>query len=170
VYYDPIALEALAELRSGQRALDDFTVEGFADYADALRGADPHFEALAKALSLAVEYVKLPSGLYGLRGPGVILVGLMKSGERREVVGSHECCHHLARLSKQRHHHADVWAMTIATVAPRRRLLELRGTVESPGDLAAACGIPWWTAELRLENPLVRRWLGGYERIRTQLY
>lgn len=51
-----------------------------------------------------------------------------------------------------------------------KQALALRGTVESPGDLAAACGIPWWTAELRLENPLVRRWLGGYERIRTQLY
>lgn len=138
--------------------MDDALLEGLADHADALRTSDD-LEGLAEGLELGVVYDRLPSGVYGLRAVGLVIVTCLRDPARRMIVGVHECAHDAMRSSRLSHCHADVWVLTLAMAAPRRMLEEHRASIGGPVDLAAVAGIPWWAAALRLEMPSVSEWL-----------
>lgn len=78
------------------------------------------------------------------------------------VVGVHEVSHDKIRDMGIGHVHADVWALTMALLMPRK----IAGRYRCERSLAQACGVPLWAARWRLET----RVLWAVEENHRQLY
>ena len=152
----PIAEQAVLELQSGCRSVDDGIIEGLA--AEATEGGRSA-EAIARFIGARVQIADLPRGVFGLRAPGLILVAPFKSAMARDIAVTHECAHGVLRRSRHAHQHADVWALFVALMVPLRCLAKL--PVLSPVAVAAELGVPCWVAWVRLQMPVVQVSMGG---------
>lgn len=151
---DPVAVQALDELRSGEARVDVAVLEALAEHPHALAPTAAVPELVAAAgLSLAPA-PDLPPGVEALLVPtGLVLARPRRDTARARLAVLHEVAHHLLGCAALVHTHADVWALTLALAAPRsvvRALLAGAGGDVTPLHLAAATGMPAWAAEARL--------------------
>ena len=142
---DPIAQEARAALADGL-SLDACAIEGAAEQL--LREApDVSAEGLCEAMGGTLTARLMPEELPALASVGGIVVvdpRLPPSVWRVAVI--HESAHVLLDLTHPHARHSDVWALTLAILMPRA----LARRYPTAGGLAAAAGVPLWTASLRL--------------------
>lgn len=137
-----VAIAAALELAE-PGACDPAVLEGLADHAHDVRDGDgPEGLALGQGVDVTVR--RLPEGILGFVDGSRILVTPRKNRALMVLVILHELAHLMLRQAGMRHEHSDVWRLTLALAMPRRIA---RG---APGDLAAAGGVPWWAAKLRL--------------------
>lgn len=153
---DAVGEPALLELQYAPRSVDARLVDALADEA---RSEGDELEDIARGLKVEIRTEMLPHGVYGLRVKlpeprpsdglvGWVLVTMLKPALRRLVVG-HELAHWIARNSGRSHTHADVWLIALALLMPGE-LLRAMGDA-SAVEVAAAFGVPWWAADVRLK-------------------
>lgn len=147
---DEIAGQAVAELRSGRRALDSQAVEAFARWTLLQRTDHPGVEGIVRGVGFALILdAGMPAAAPGMHAAGLLIVRPQRDEARQNVIALHELPHALFRREGIRHHHADVWATALAIGCP---LDVTRAHLDRPAaELAAACSVPWWFAWLRLE-------------------
>ena len=148
---DPIAQLVLAELAGGQRRIDDDLVEGLGTWMDGC-SADGTVEGMAEGMKRRiVEIPGLP--VAGINIPGAVAIAPQRDPATRRFVIAHELSHVPAREHGFNDCHADVQRVTLAALMPKRIVQSLR-TID-PLLLAAAAGVPYWTAWARLKMPSV---------------
>jgi hypothetical protein len=140
----------LHELEHGERRADTSTLEALAEHAhDVADGAGP--EGLARGQKVDVVVTELPSGVSGLLTDRIYV----RRGLPRDVqvlVILHELAHAMLRGAGMDDPHGDVWRLALALAAPKPALAAmLRQGEVLPADLAAASGVPWWAASVRLD-------------------
>lgn len=150
---DPVAAQALEELRAGGGAVDDCLVEVLADHVHAL-AEGPTLDAICASAGCALAVGDVRPGAHAQLYPwGMVLVRRHHDPAHTRVVALHEVAHWVLSRSGLRHVHVDVWRLTLALGAPRAAVERLRragglGAVS----LAAETGLPAWAAEARLTN------------------
>lgn len=140
---DSIAQEALVELAS-EREADYLLLESIGDaYAEVAR----NLEALAEAVGVAIAFDEsLPSGVPGIRVPGLAILRPHPDEARVMVVGAHEVSHDKVRDMGIGHLHSDVWVLTMCLLMPRK----IASRYRCARSLAQACGVPLWAARWRM--------------------
>lgn len=98
-----------------------------------------------------VEIPGLP--VAGINIPGAVAIAPQRDPATRRFVIAHELSHVPAREHGFNDCHADVQQVTLAALMPKRIVQSLR-TID-PLLLAAAAGVPYWTAWARLKMPSV---------------
>lgn len=147
----PVGAVALEEIAGGCPLLDAWHIEAMADQVDAAR-RDDTAEGLAAGYGCAIVRADMPSGLYGVRVPGMIFVRRTAPPEIAVVATLHELGHEVVRRHRVAHTHADVWALTLAMGAPLRVLREVRGYgAARVAELGRRTGLPAWACVARLE-------------------
>lgn len=143
---DPLGAQAHAELTGGASLCDALSIE---ETATALwlkfRG---DLERIARSRRLKVVWVPympplVPAMLQGNR----IIVARGMREPRTRVALAHEIAHHILGPNAA---HADVWALTLALLAPAPLIAS---TLPGVTMLARVAAIPVWGAEIRLEMP-----------------
>ena len=147
---DVIAAEMLDSLERGQRCADTSTLEALAEHAHEVAD-DPSPEGLARGQRVEVVVTELPSGVSGLLTDRIYV----RRGLPRDVqvlVILHELAHAMLRAAGMDDPHGDVWRLALALAAPKPTLAAMmrQGEVLA-ADLAAASGVPWWAASVRLD-------------------
>lgn len=111
----------------------------------------PGAEGVAQGLGFRViPDPGMPAGAPGIHHDGLIIVRPQRDAARWEAIIFHETPHAAFRREGIRHEHADVWASALALGCPLETALAHAD--RSPADLAAACGVPWWFAWMRIET------------------
>jgi len=153
---DAVGEPALLELQYAPRSVDARLIDALADEA---RSGGDELDDIARGLKVEVRTETLPHGVYGLRVKlpkprpsdglvGWVLVTVLKPALRRLVVG-HELAHWIARSSGLAHTHTDVWLIALALLMPTDAVRAMR---DAPvAEVAAAFGVPWWAADVRLK-------------------
>ncbi len=148
---DPIAQLVLAELEGGHRRIDDQLVEGLGTWM-AERSDDGTIEGMARGMEReVVEIHGLP--VLGILIPGAVAIAPQHDPASRRFVIAHELSHVPAREHGFNDCHGDVQRVTLAALMPTRIVRSIR-TLD-PLILAAAAGVPYWSAWARLKMPSV---------------
>lgn len=148
---DPVAAQALEELRGGQFVVDGALVEVLAAHVHEL-AASASLDELCAAAGCRWAFADLPEGQDGRLDPwGGVFVRRHRDPARTRLVVLHEVAHWVLGRSGVAHAHADVWALTLALGAPREVLERLRreGRLDALS-LAVDTGLPAWAAEARI--------------------
>ena len=147
-----VAGEASVEVRDGPHHVSTVVLESIAECVHAMATA-PGVEGLVEgqAVRLVLD-PDLPSGIDGLATDTTIYVRPRGGASYVAILILHELAHILLARAGLPDTHGDVWILALALAAPRAALARLRaaGVVTAVG-LAAAVGMPWWAASLRLD-------------------
>lgn len=140
----------LESLAHGQRCADTSTLEALAEHAHEVADGDGP-EGLARGQRVEVVVTELPSGVSGLLTDRIYV----RRGLPRDVqvlVILHEIAHAMLRGAGMDDPHGDVWRLALALAAPKPAIAAMmrQGEVLA-ADLAAASGVPWWAASVRLD-------------------
>lgn len=139
---DPLAIEVLTELGSGEAVADPALIEALGEHLVSGGGS---LESIAELAGVTV--VECPLAMPGFHTGNLVLIRAGQRERARRVAWVHECCHPVAARAGFGHCHADVWRLSLAALAPLSVLREHRRW--RVGDLAARCAVPWWAAYAR---------------------
>jgi len=150
-----VAELVLAELSGGARQVDDYVIEGLADWMDSI-SADGTVEGMAKGMGR--EIVEIPGlPVRGIHVPGKVVIAPHHCPCERRFTIAHELSHVEARENGFNDCHGDVQRLALAALIPSRVVRSLR-TVDVVV-LAAAVGAPCWAAWARLKMSSVHAML-----------
>lgn len=151
-----VAGEAGVEVRDGPHHVSAMMLESIAECAHAMATA-PGVEGLVEGQGVRLVLdPDLPSGIDGLATDTTIYVRPRGGAAYVAILILHELAHILLARAGLPDTHGDVWMLALALAAPRPVLARLRGAgVVTPVGLAAAVGMPWWAAGLRLDMTAV---------------
>jgi len=142
-----VAELVFAELEGGLRRMDDFVLEGLADWMDSI-SADGTVEGMAKGMGR--EIVEIPGlPVRGINIPGKVAIAPHHDPCERRFTIAHELSHVEARKSGFNDCHGDVQRLALAALMPSRVVRSLR--TPDVVTLAAAVGAPCWAAWARLK-------------------
>ena len=143
------------ELEGGLRRMDDFVLEGLADWMDSV-SADGTVEGMARGMKR--EIVEIPGlPVRGINIPGKVAIAPHHDPTERRFTIVHELSHVEARKNGFNDCHGDVQRLALAALMPSRIVRSLH-TLDVV-TLAAAVGAPCWAAWARLKMSSVHAML-----------
>ena len=141
---DPLGAQAYEELLGGASHCDALSIE---ETATALwHQFKGNLDLVAKSRMLRVVWVPyMPPLVPAMLCGNEVFVAHGMRATRTRVALAHELAHHILGPGAA---HADVWALTLAILAPAPLV---RSTLPGVDMLARVAVIPRWGAEVRLE-------------------